>query len=1406
MAELANNKTVIYPARAAGNPMPASQQLHSHDYNSNSGATLGWTWRKGLAYPLPHYSPIVSRASRDPVELSFGQQRLWFLAQLESGPAAYNVPLAWRITGAVNLSALQRSLDQLIARHEALRTTFPAEAGHPRQVIIAPQPATLESVDLRSIEQSKRDSELERRICEQTHRPFDLADGPVMRAALFRMEDEEHIFVLVLHHIVCDGPSIATLLEELALFYAGFAKGAATHLPELPVQYADFAAWQREALVQEVRDTQLAYWKERLRDCPAALDLASDRSHPVSANFRGGIEYRQLSQELTEDFRSLARCEGVTRFMALLAVFQALLSRYTGQEDVCVGCPMTHRTRAEVSRVVGFFANMMVLRAHLEDNPTFRELLKRTREIALGAYAHQDLPFEQLVAELQPERVPGRNPFFQVMLVVEESAWRNLDLLGLRCASFPVHNGTAKFDFSLYVIDHPEGFRLALEYNSHLFRAETARCLLEHYENLLRAVVAHPNCRVSELPLLSPAERDRILLKWNNTGEDYPHHSCTHRLFEAQVDRTPDAIAVRFQDQKLTYRDLNSRANRLARHLVSLGVEAEALVAIGVERSLDLVIAMLAVMKSGGTYLPLDPAHPVERRDAILRDSSAKILITDQAMSQHMPSPGACAVVSLEDEWINIARQSDDNPALAVRPNGLAYVIYTSGSTGRPKGVQIEHRSLSNFLFAMRKRPGLSASDVLLAVTTVTFDIAGLELWLPLTTGASVIIASHDEVTDPHRLMNILERFNVTVMQATPSTWQMLLAAGWTGNPRLKVLCGGEALSTSLADELLARCGSLWNMYGPTETTIWSSVHQARAGEAAVVPIGRPIANTTMYALDRNMQPIPPGIRGELYIGGAGVARGYLGAPQLTAERFVADPFSTDSNSRLYRTGDLVRQRRDGTFEFLERVDRQTKIRGYRIEPAEIESVLRQHPGLQQAAVMVRDHSAEKQLVAYLVLSHKNHEISLDWDVTRGVQSATASKNGSFGQAELTRFLREKLPDYMMPSAFVVLDALPTTPNGKLDWKSFPAPDHRTQETAMVVPRDATETRLASIWEEVLDVHPVGVTDNFFELGGHSVLGTRLFARVEKEFAKRLPLGTLFEAPTIEKVAAILRQDSWVSSSLIQVQAGGSSTPPIFFIQARVGYHALAAELGPDQPVYVVPYDDLFLSDTERSLRDLATELAQRIRDHQPHGPYYLGGMCLAGRVAFAVARELFRQGEEVAFLAIIDMSAPGYGELVHTSALRSFIGRLHWHVNFALHGNRQQKIDWVAGRFRALDWQARYRTWQLARLFFRRIGRPLPQSLRDAGRLMAEAAAKDAVTTYPGRITLFRPSERTFTRYDRWDLGWGPVADHGVDVYEIAGGHRTLLRANVTEVGRRLKECLARAQRTGLAATRRAS
>ena len=1062
--------------------------------------------------------------------------------------------------------------------------------------------------------------------------------------------------------------------------------------------------------------------------------------------------------------------------MTLLAAFQALLYRYTGQEDVLVGSPMTHRNRAEAARAIGFFANMMTLRTSFHGDPTFRELLRRIREVSLGAYAHQDLPFEQVVAELRPERSVARNPFFQVMLTVEETSWHDLALSGLCCATLPVHNGTAKFDLNLGVIDRPEGFQLALEYNSDLLEAETAGTVLEHFENLVRAAVADPECRVSRLPILSEAERQRICVEWNATDEDYPRDLCVHDLFETQVQGTPDAVALKFQGQQLTYGELNQRANRLAHRLTSLGVGPEDVVGLCVERSPDMVVAMLGILKAGGAYLPLDPAHPAERRANVLRDSSAKVLLTQDALLRDMPPAVTPAVVRFDADGARITAESGKNLLRVVRPDHLAYVIYTSGSTGRPKGVQIEHRNVMNFLSAMRRRPGMSAADTLLAVTTISFDIAALELLLPLTTGACVVIASRDEVTDGRRLRDTLTQCGATVMQATPATWQMLLTAGWQGDPRLKVLCGGEALPPSLANQLHGRCASLWNMYGPTETTIWSAVHKLDRVDGSTIPVGSPIANTRMYVLDAHLQPVPVGVVGELYIGGDGVARGYAGLPERTAERFIPDPFVGRSGARLYRTGDLVRQLRDGTFKFEGREDRQAKIRGYRIEPAEIESLLTLHPDVAQAAVAVRsDGTGEKRLVGYVV--------------PRGAASVEENKFS----AALRSFLRQKLPEYMVPAAFVLLDHLPLIANGKLDWKALPAPEDKPSPHVLIAPRDAVESRLAKLWEKTLGMKPVGVTDNFFDLGGHSVLGASLFAAIEKEFGKALPMSALFEAPTIEKLGSILHQEQWSSPGLVQIQAGDPARTPLILVQARIGYRALADELGPDQPVYIVPYDNLFEDETERPLPAIAATMVEKIRAFQPHGPYYIGGMCLAGRVAFGIARELRSQGEDVALLAVFDSPAPGYAaERSAQTRLVVWADHLAWHVRQLLRARGKQKFLYLADRWRTLRWHLHNRLWRTGYRFVRRTGKPLPQALRDPQRLMATAVIGDAGDgRYPGRIALFRPAERPRGRHDDSVLGWKRIANQ-VEVYDIPGDHKhVLLPPSVSWVGRQLKTCL---------------
>jgi amino acid adenylation domain-containing protein len=1062
----------------------------------------------------------IRPAPRDrDLPLSFGQQRLWFLHQLDPDGAGFNMPLAVRFEGPFAPALLERAVTEIARRHETLRTTFRMAGGQPVQCVAPPEPFVLPVAELAGVPGAA--GEVRRLLRAEVRRPFDLERGPLWRLRLLRLGPADHTVLLTMHHIISDGWSMGVFVRELVSLYGAFSRGAAPSLPPLPIQYADFAVWQRGELAGEALAAQIAWWRETLDGELPVLELPLDHPRPAVQTFRGAKLPVALPAELADRLRALARGQGATLFMVLLAGFQALLHHYTRQTDLVVGTPAAGRNRSETEGLIGLFINNLALRAGLAGDPAFTELLARARRTTAGAYAHQDLPFEKLVEELKPRRDLARSPVFQVMLSLETAAAAAPEppaAPGLTLTPLASDVGASRYEWTFFLADGAEGgirgIGGALEYNTGLFDETTVRRMVGHWTRLLQAAADDPALRLSDLPLLSAEEEEQLLVDWNATARDFALDRPVHALIAAQAARAPGATAVTCDGEALSYGELDARANRLARRLLALGVGPEVPVGIYLDRSLALPVALLAVWKAGGAYVPLDPAYPRERLAWMLEDSGAPVVLTEAALLASVPESTARTVCLDRGD---ASGESAGDPGVPVGPAWLAYILYTSGSTGRPKGVQIAHGALVNFLESMRERPGLGAADRLLAVTSLSFDIAGLELYLPLLAGAEVEIAGRALAADGPRLLARLAA--ATVLQATPSTWRLLLDAGWrSGEPTgagLKALCGGEALPPKLAAEIAARAGSLWNLYGPTETTIWSAVRLVgrAAGEgAAAVPIGRPIANTSIYTVDPALRPTPVGVPGELLIGGAGLARGYRGRPDLTAERFIPDPFAAargEAGARLYRTGDLARWRTDGELEFLGRIDHQVKVRGYRIELGEIEAALERHPAVRAAVALVReDAPGDQRLTAYVVSD----------------EEAIAG--------ELRRHLRARLPEYMVPAAFVVLPELPLLPNGKVDRKGLPAPQAGRPDLAapFSAPKSRLEGVISESWRAVLGVERVGVHDNFFDLGGHSLLMAQVHQRLRESLpdglGARLEMVELFQYPTVSALARHLRPEA----------------------------------------------------------------------------------------------------------------------------------------------------------------------------------------------------------------------------------------------------------------------------------------
>ena len=1105
---------------------------------------------------------IPRRQARSYAPLSFAQQRLWFLHQVEPDTIAYNMPAALRLTGRLNIDALEWGINEIIQRHESLRTTFKLVDNQPVQIIAEQLTLKMPIVDLQNFPAEEREAKVMRLANEEVQRPFDIETGPLVRARLLRLNAEECVLIFTMHHIISDGWSMGVLVNEIAALYRSYIDDQPSPLAELPVQYADFAEWQREWLTKENLARQLQYWKQQLGGELPVLELPTDNVRPPRQSFRGAVRRFALSEELSAAIKSLGRQEGATLFMTLLAAFQSLLHRYTNQTDILVGTAIANRNRAEIEGLIGFFVNTLVLRTDFSDHPTFRELLRRVRDLTLGAYAHQDLPFERIVEELQPARDLSRNPIFQVSFNLQNAPIQELELPGLTIRTQEFESLTTRFDLECHVWDVAGGLQGFLFYSTDLFTEATIERLLTHYWKVLEEVVANPDQRVSEIQFLTEDERHKLLFEWNDTQHPITRDICIHHLFEAQAAKMPSALAVEFAGGQLTYAELNERANQLARYLCGFGVGPESLVGICIERSNEMLIGLLAILKAGGAYVPLDLAYPPERLSFMLKDARPSVVLTKQGWLQRLPESEA-QIVCVDAITELLERASAENLHATVTSENVAYVIYTSGSTGIPKGVAVPHRAVIR-LVCETDYIRFAADEVFLQLAPVSFDASTLEIWGSLLNGARLVIMP-PQTPSLAELGAALRDYKVTTLWLTAGLFHLMVDERLEDLRGVRqLLAGGDVLSAAHVQRYLAVTdnGVLINGYGPTENTTFSCTHRMTAGwelRGSSVPIGRPIKNTQVYVLDQRLEPAPIGVAGELYLGGAGLAREYLRRPELTAEKFVPHPYSAEAGARLYRTGDKVRWLADGTLEFAGRLDQQVKVRGFRIELGEIEATLGKQEDVKETVVVAREESAgEKRLVAYVVPQTE----------VQGMYQERAQLI-----SRLRSHLEEKLPDYMIPASFVLLDALPLTPNDKVDRRALPPPDEaRPEQTGdFVAPSTPIEELLSRLWAEVLRVESVGVHDDFFTLGGHSLLATRLVSRVRESLGVELPVRSLFETPTVRDLAghveAALRDRTGEQAPPI-IRVSRDERLPLSFAQQRLWF---LHELEPTSSFYNVP-------------------------------------------------------------------------------------------------------------------------------------------------------------------------------------------------------------------------------------------
>jgi amino acid adenylation domain-containing protein len=1056
---------------------------------------------------------MIARRQKDGDErivLSFGQERLWFLYQMDPANPLYNLNTAARLMGVPDIDALEHSINEIISRHEILRTRYQTIDGQPFGVVDSALKLTIEVTDLLRLSEPDREPEALRISAEYFQQPFDLGQGPLIRASVLKLGERNYLLLLSMHHIISDGWSIGILFRELAALYESYSARKRASLSELPLQYSDFAYWQRQWLQGEALKNHLTFWKDYLSGANTILDLHTDRPRPPAQSFRGARQSFRIPSDVVDSIKSLAQQERATLFAALLPAFQTLLYRYTNQEDITVGTPVANRNKVEIENLIGFFVNTVAMRVDLSGDPIFRQLLGRAREAILEVQTHQEIPFERVVEEVQPKRELNRAPLFQVMFVLQNAPLPRLKLADLTLVPMEIDNGTAKFDLTLYMRETGRELTGSLAYNTDLFESTSIDRMIARFQTLLKSIAADADQRISKLALITSTQRRQLLTEYNQTDEAYPRDRLIHQLFEAQAETIPDALAIVYEKQNLTYGKLNKKANQLAHCLKSMGVGPETPVGICMEPSIETIIGILGIIKAGGAYAPIDPSFPKERADFILNDTQAPVLLTQQTLLEKFLGCKA-QVINVDAGWQTIMGYSDENPCSYAEPGNLIYIIFTSGSTGAPKGVAIEHRQLLNYIYAIRQRLQFPFPASYAMVSSIAADLGNTCVFPSLCFGGSLHIISPDRASDPNALAEYFQEHDIDCLKIVPSHLSALLTSARSEQviPRKRLILGGESSGWSLIERLrsLAPHCSIFNHYGPTESTVGvltCEVEDRLSDVSATVPCGRPIGNIKIYLLDQYFEPAPVGIPGEVHIGGLGLARGYFNRPELAAEKFIPNPFSREPGWRLYRAGDLARYGPSGNIEFLGRVDDQVKIHGFRIELGDVKAVLDQHPSIRESLVTTYEALGAKAVAAYIVFD-----------------------DGNVTVAGLRDYMKKRLPEYMIPSAFVTLDSLPRLPNGKINRKALPAPDKTALEARTVYepPASPVEKEIAGIWTRLLGVERIGARDSFFDLGGHSLLATQLVARIYDAFQVSIPLRSIFERPTIVELALVIEEE-----------------------------------------------------------------------------------------------------------------------------------------------------------------------------------------------------------------------------------------------------------------------------------------